>query len=273
MKHFAIGDGQKRISTPDHFRADRESAETVVLWDPEHADVVIRVSVITVTSKDKNEDDVAFWRVIHKAQENNCKPATDGNRAIYSYREAATESDEAVIFYEVGLGNHLCIFSITTDKPAEEVKARMDVEDMIHTLVERSEGEQFTCDLFECDFEQVTAFVNLLLPDGMDDSSWEALQSEFDRALELRDEELAARVGLVFGEMMRGEIPSLIWVSKIDEYGSSLALDLGTSGISIFPKDMILKRFDRGERIELRKFASDTVETMERLFREHHAES
>ncbi|MDZ4404753.1 DUF3806 domain-containing protein [Prosthecobacter sp.] len=276
MKHFAIGDGHKRITTPDRYRADRESDQTTVLWDPEHVDIVIRVSVITVAPKDKAEEDLAFWRTIKKAQVNNSKPKADGKKAIYAYREASSAANDFLHFYEVGLGNHFCVFSITVAESEEHspafAEARADLEDMIHTLVERGEGEQFTCGLLECEFERIDESVSSLLPTGLDDSSWTALQKEFDRAFDDRNEELAGRVGLVFGEMMRSEIPSLSWSAKIDADGSARALDLAESGISIFPEDMILKRFDRNERLDLRQFLSDTVDTMERIFREHQEE-
>jgi hypothetical protein len=270
MKQFAIGDGNKRISTPDCYRADNESDEITVFWDPAHPDLPIRVSVITITPNDQTEKDMAFWQVIQKAKDNDCKPRAEGNKAIYIYQEAG-EGDDVLTFYEVGMANHFCIFSITadarflgTDLFAE---AQTSVESMIHTLVERAADEQFTCHFLECEAEKVASAVRKLLPEGICDSSWESLQINFDRAMADRDESLAAEIGLAFGEMMRGEIPSLSWVTKIDDYGRAMALDLGDSGISIFPEDMILKRFDRSEYIRLTEFASDTVETMEELFR------
>lgn len=276
MKHFAIGDGHKRITTPDRYRADRESDQTTVLWDPEHVEIPIRVSVITVVPKDKTDEDLAFWRTIEKAQKNNSKPRVDGKNAIFAYREPSSEADDFLHFYEVGLGNHFCIFSITVAESEEHSTAfadvRADLEEMIHTLVERGEGEQFTCGLLECEFERIDESVSSLLRNDLDDSSWTALQKAFDRAFDDRNEELAGRVGLAFGEMIRSEIPSLSWSAKIDDYGSARALDLAESGISIFPEDMILKRFDRDERLDLRQFFSDTVDTMERIFREHQEE-
>jgi len=273
MKHFAIGDGNKRITSPDRYRADRESDETTVLWDPEYVDIPIRVSVLTIGPKDKGDDHMAFWRTIQEARENNSELKIDGNKAIYTYRERSSEANEFLHFYEVGLGNHYCIFSITVSESDESspsfAQVRTDLEDMIHSLVERREDEQFSCSLLQCEFVRINESVSSLLPAGLDDSSWNALQAQLDRAFDDRNEDLAGRIGLVFGEMMRREIPSFSWSIKIDNSGSARALDLPDSGISIFPEEMILKRFDLNERLDLRRFSSDTIDTLERMYREY----
>ena len=75
---------------------------------------------------------------------------------------------------------------------------------------------------------------------------------------------------MAFGSLLVRELPSLTWVVKIDEWGCSLALDLENSGLTVFPKDMILKRFDEKENVVLEQLAEDTIHVLEELFRKHH---
>jgi len=54
---------------------------------------------------------------------------------------------------------------------------------------------------------------------------------------------------------------------KTDAWGRSLALDLGDTGAASFPVDMVLKRFDRQERISLRELSGNAYEELEELLR------
>ena len=70
-----------------------------------------------------------------------------------------------------------------------------------------------------------------------------------------------------FGELMRREVPSLAWSVKTDDWGRSLALDLGDTGAASFPVDMVLKRFDRQERLSLRELSGNAYDALEELLR------
>jgi hypothetical protein len=144
-----------------------------------------------------------------------------------------------------------------------------DLEEMIHSLTERGEEEQFQCDLFEGDLKRIDESLKMLFPDGLKNRSWDDLQEHLDRALATSDVDLATRVGLVFGEMMICEVPSFAWIVIFDDHGASRALALGDSGIVIFPEDMIFKRFERDERLDLTQFSSGILEMVENLFRKY----
>jgi hypothetical protein len=272
MKNFPIGDGQKRISCPDRYLADREDNETTLLWDPQNVDILIRATVATITPKDPERRDLGFWAVIDKAREHDVAPIVQENKAIYRYRKPSTEPDTFLHFNEVGLGNHICLFSITVSGADETTfqfaQIQTDVEGMISTLVERKDDEQFSCNLLGWQRNRIADSVQSLLGSRRDEEAWDHLQAHLERAYGDADEELTRSVGLAFGELMRSEIPSLTWACRIDEYGTGLALDLAGTTISIFPEDMILKRFDRREPLDLKEFSADTVDMLERIFRE-----
>jgi hypothetical protein len=55
--------------------------------------------------------------------------------------------------------------------------------------------------------------------------------------------------GTVFGEILAAEIP-MKWVVYQDEHGSDFALQFQDLALFVFPRDMILKRVEKGENIE-----------------------
>jgi hypothetical protein len=55
--------------------------------------------------------------------------------------------------------------------------------------------------------------------------------------------------GTVFGEILATEIP-MRWVVYQDEHGADFALQYQDLDLFVFPRDMILKRVERGENVE-----------------------
>jgi hypothetical protein len=82
MKNFAIGDGHKRITCPNCYLADWETDGTTILWDAESGNYPVRASVLTVTPKEDNQNDWAFWSVIEKAKEKGIQPLADETKSI-----------------------------------------------------------------------------------------------------------------------------------------------------------------------------------------------
>lgn len=54
--------------------------------------------------------------------------------------------------------------------------------------------------------------------------------------------------GTVFGEILAKEIP-MRWVVLTDEHGVDLALQYQDLNVFVFPRDMILKRVEKGEDV------------------------
>lgn len=276
MKHFAIGDGDKRIECPDRYLADLESDQTMVIWDPDQIEIPIRVTVITVAPKDPVDTDIAFWGTINKAKEKGSVATVVGDKAIYCYRDHDPGNDHALHFYEVGMGCHYSIFSITVDLSQESSpefqRVTSDLESMVSTLEERAEEQQFTSSLLQSDIEFIDAAIAEMLPSGPNEVAFDALQRTLNQAMLNDDSDLAAKVGIAFGELLKDQLPSFSWAVKSDDWGRARSLDLGDTHISIFPEAMIMKRLERKEKLNLREFSEDAIATVEKLFREERAE-
>jgi hypothetical protein len=271
MKFFAIGDGNKRISCPDRYRADSDGNDTTMIWDSGMVELPIRVTVLTIDPKDKREKDTAFWYVIRQAKEAGRNPVVVDQVAIFARgREPGSESGYVVYFWEAGFGNHVAIFSLTVPEPMdgspEFQRIENDLSGMMKSLVERQEEQQFSTALLETDHRRIQEALRLLNASGASDE-WAALQQGYDAALASRDRGLATQVGRGFGELMRREVPTLAWSVKTDAWGRSLALDLGDTGAASFPVDMVLKRFDRQERVSLRELSGNAYDALEELLR------
>jgi len=277
VKNFSIGDGDKQLTCPGRYLADQETAETVVIWDPEHVDIPIRVSVITVTPKDPNETESMRWSVIEKARASSVQPKIFGNKAVYTYRAPGNEEGFFMHYSKVGMGNNHFIFSITVSAGDESTDAfravQNDLETMIESLVERKKDEQFDCCLQESEKAAIRGACTTLVGDQHGDAGWEALQKHYDAALQGEPPKDSGKIGYVFGELLRDEVPSFHWKVKVDEYGHSRSLDFGEAKISIFPESMIWKRLDRKEKVDLRRLASDTIEAVENMYRRYQDEA
>lgn len=248
-----------------------------MIWDPAHVDIPIRVSVITIKSKDEKEYEAARWYVIEKAREKSVQPRILGDKAIYRYRGPAHEEGCFTHYFEVGMGNHHFLFSIHVSAEGERADAfsaiETDLEGMIESLVERKKDEQFDCCLQESEKEAIRDACGILIGDQQGEAGWKALQSRYDAALQGEPPKDSGKIGYVFGELLRQEVPSFHWKVKIDEYGRSRSLDFGNAKISIFPESMIWKRLDRKEVVDLHQLSSDTIEMVENMYRRYQDEA
>lgn len=57
-------------------------------------------------------------------------------------------------------------------------------------------------------------------------------------------------IGTTYGDILATEL-ELHWVVVTDEYGTDIGLQYKKSEIYLFPRDMIVKRFEQGEEIDL----------------------
>ena len=89
-----------------------------------------------------------------------------------------------------------------------------------------------------------------LLKGELREAGWKSLQSYYDDALQTRDMNLAAKVGLAFGEMIKKDIPGFHWNLTVDDWGCARSLNFEETGISIFPENMIVKRIDDDQGLQ-----------------------
>ena len=94
-------------------------------------------------------------------------------------------------------------------------------------------------------------------------------RSEWQRALDLRllvplSEATLEAFGTVLGDALCGSL-SMQWVRVDDDYGSDLALRLGDTSLTVFPRDMVVKRVEQDEHPDLQLLHDGVVEAIQRL--------
>jgi hypothetical protein len=69
-------------------------------------------------------------------------------------------------------------------------------------------------------------------------------------------------IGVAFGDVLANEL-GLDWVTHCDEHGAEPALNLANTSITVFPRTMILKRVEKGERVDLAFLLERIQETVD----------
>lgn len=271
MKFFAIGDGHKRVALPDRYETEITEDGTSIFWSPGDADIPIRVSVLTIEPQDQTEKEAAFWAVINKANKEKKDPRVVDDKAIFQYRKLDDSESEVYLFYEVGMANSLIIVSITLDETLEATEdftvVKAEVDEMIESIEQREEDQPFTCQLPGSDYDEIDEALAELVPEGVSEKSWPILQNHYETAKQSKDLNLAGKIGIVFGEMLKKDIPGFHWFLTVDDWGCARSLNFEESGISVFPENMIIKRVDEDQSVNLQELASDTIETVEDVLR------
>jgi len=115
-KTFKIGDGMKSICVSDRYCAELdEDQSTLLLFDPETDDVWIRITVITVESKD-NAENVMFDYVINLAKEQDKEVEIIGDKNyLVDFHQFEEGGDQCITYhYHVGYKCHSVVISVTT---------------------------------------------------------------------------------------------------------------------------------------------------------------
>ncbi|WP_073980872.1 DUF3806 domain-containing protein [Erythrobacter donghaensis] len=107
------------------------------------------------------------------------------------------------------------------------------------------------------------------LSSGSDETDFitvEEIQSTYDALLASKemDEESLVALGVAFGEMICAQ-GDFEWVKLEDEYGSGPALALVGWDVVCSPIDMIEKRLEDGDAVDLVELCSDTIATIDRV--------
>ena len=95
-----------------------------------------------------------------------------------------------------------------------------------------------------------------------DISEW---QSALDgRLLGPLSEATLEAFGTVLGDALCCSL-GMRWVRVDDDYGSDLALRLGDTSLTVFPRDMIVKRVEQDEHPDIQHLHDGVVEAIQRL--------
>jgi hypothetical protein len=262
----AIGDGSTLIQLPDMFELDIEDDGTLCAAPSIQPDILtLRFSVLTVTPKESAQAakvNVAAT-IIDGARAKGREEHTAQDKAWYS-EDQDSEQDGVPIwlrFWYVGFRNKTIIVSLCCEA---ESKGHALVNEMltlipelIPTISQRSEKSSLTrTEVAQLD--QQRHLISKRLRESYDVYSLPMLRSDLntlqrlvdDKPFSIEQEYEWSCAGVVFGDVIASEL-GLDWIAQCDEYGVEPALNYNKTSITVFPRPMILKRVEKGERADL----------------------
>jgi hypothetical protein len=279
-KYFEIGNGLKSIKLPKNYVAEQENDNTVLFYNPDENNVWIRVSVITVEPKDKNEKNSMYNYIVCEGKKENHKVVLLNDKSYFVTHQQTEEDGDKLdeFFFYIGfLCNHI-ILSVTTlsdfSESNEFQKLLSEIPNYISSIEEISlektnvfepQYSDYTSinkrisSVFEISEDEVNDYHEndktiILLQKIIDDNKYSV-----DNTFELQS------LGLAFGDYLSIKYPSFHWIIVRDEYGRDLALQYNNYSINVFPMAMISKRIEDGKKVDIKDLVESTINTINEM--------
>lgn len=261
-----IGDGSVLIDVPQIFTVEIDQDGTVDAVLSTNAQLfTLRFSVLTVGAKDPKktkEIDLAA-EIIADAQNGRLQVQRQGDKAWYCQEQSSVENGKPIWlqFWHVGYRNRRGIFSLccsASQRAHAQLRETVSVvPSIIQSLRVRNERSPLT-PMEASALEKQRAVIAQVLREKFDcyslprlKADLAVLQNVIDRqAFGPKQTHEWSCLGVTFGDILAGEL-GLDWIAYSDELGAEPALNLSDTSIVVFPRTMILKRAERGERADL----------------------
>ena len=276
LKEVQIGDGNLTLDLPSHFTIESEEDKTTVAYDPAFTDAVARFSTLYITNElNPNVKGLALDHVTQSAKEKGYRLKKADDKLFYSHVEQSQQVDEPgnVHYWVIGLDNVVAIVSCWVSQEALNQPQAQDLLDSIEPAIHSlrfSKVQQYKLeeklhqDILPLSAEHsedldrwrqsVYSFARTF-PQG-----YRFLGTEADLAtlqtlltsgsLDKKNSFLLEGLGVIFGDILAKRL-DLHWVTESDDWGTTPALQYHDSGIMLFATDMIIKRVERGEEVDV----------------------
>jgi hypothetical protein len=279
-KYFEIGDGLKSIKLPENYVAEQESDETVLFYDPDENKVWIRVSVITVVPKDKNDENVMFNDIIREGKKENREVVLLNDRSYFITCQQSEEYGDRLkeYFFHIGFKCDHIILSVTTLSEYSESKdfqkLLSKIPDYIFSIEKISLEETNIFEPQYSDCTNINKRISSVLEINEDeindyhenDKTIILLQKIIDENKYSIDDTFELQsLGIAFGDYLVVKFTDFHWIIVRDEYGRDLALHYKNYSIIIFPATMISKRIESGEKVDVKELVANTIDTVNEL--------
>jgi hypothetical protein len=273
MKTFHIGDGQKTIDCGDDYECDGADGDVQAFMKSGYPDVVIRVTVISVTFKQGAPPDKLRIDIREKARKAGCEPI-DVEKVTYFIDRGATTADGCGIrFGYAAIEDHSVIFSLTTPGDSEFIEPLLvELRSMIESLRIRKRGESSYADLTMAHKKGIAGALRWL------EESTTSPNESFDLCHAIQrlvravvddriEKSRTGSIGLGLGELLRQTVPGLQWKILTDDHGTIHCLKYLESSVTLFPTAMVRKRIERNEAFDVADLVDRTIDAIEEMVR------
>ena len=275
-----IANGSHLFDLPNTFSAYREEDGTIAAVLEANPDLfTVRFSALTVTPPDPSQHiDLAAHTMSEAKSQGRAALRAAGKAWLET--EKYSEENGAPIYLRFWTGGFrhdkfiisLCCAADAATQPLVAAACK-DIVQVISTIRERPEKSPLT--EMEAEYLQDQRDVVLnLLRDRYDTFQAPKLRSDLAVIQRIIDDELYTAdhecewscLGVIFGDVLAHEF-GLQWIVQSDDYGVEPALNLDGTSIVLYPRTMLIKRFEQGEAPDLNFLFEKLCESLEDLRR------
>ncbi len=288
-KEIEIGDGNLVVDIPWRYTVRQEEDKTTVVFDPSSSAAAVRFSTLYLSDpKDPDAKNLAFKNIRGWAKQHGQAVKKHKNIAYSVHREASKDGDDPgeVYYWLAGMGNSVVVVSCWVSETGKSEPAAQavvnSVEPAVRSLRESKvnkyklvgerkseitrllpEHQQELDDLRTAAVEAAKAVLgNAGFTGG--DSDLKVIQALLDSPRFDRSQPQALQgLGIIMGGILARRT-GMEWVSLTDDQGTTPALH-HAANVTVYPRDLIVKRVERGERVNAIYLADTICEQVQKI--------
>ncbi len=276
LKPVQIGDGNLTVDLPHTFTVEQQEDRTTMAYDPAFDGAVVRFSSLHLSDpKQPDSHGLGVEFVDRRARERHKRLKESAGTHWFSYHEPSRGGGDAgdIHYWIAGLDNSVVVASCwirRAQKHQPGARAALSaMEPAIRSLRQsrvqcsKAEGAE-KCDIGALSSQHEERLMqwrqaahraarSMLSSDAFlrHEGDLQAIQSLLDRSGPHRSDPLTLEgLGVILGDVLARKL-DLHWVTLTDSAGSTPALRYRESSIILFPTDMIVKRVERGEAVDV----------------------
>jgi hypothetical protein len=267
------------ISFPANFTVELEDTKTLLAYSPHDDSISLRVSSISISRKDENDESAGKISIQDRATEKGVQYHEIEDKSYFSFEETSREDGVPLLikYWQIGCKNTIVILSATIVAKYINNKTVQATLAIIPTIIESLKINKIY-HVIETEDGQVESIITTaeptpqkIVPFGVADNSW--LQQSLELAAEINlkygnagsltpkeldviftrwmhEEEgkesgdsIANALGAAFGEYLVDQ-HGFRWVVITDEYGTEYAVKTDIGETTSFPRASVQKRIE-----------------------------
>ncbi|MCP4176835.1 MAG: DUF3806 domain-containing protein [bacterium] len=285
LKKVFLGNGAFILEVPSKLIVEKDEEGTVIIYEKNSNDAIIRISFISFKPNDPNETDGGLKIVINTIKEKKYESFKIGKRLIAHWEEQSKDNEKDLIlkYWEFGYENNLIILSVTITKDqlnSENVKRIVEMipsflgsfqstqsrgsikttEGQIEYTSSQVEGSCQHTELNDEDKKSIKEYeklgINVLNKyigaNNVSIVSFKELDMAFKTWLNDNDEsrtpdnDIGNGLGIIFGIKLVESL-GMEWKKVTDEYGTDFAVLHQNNNTMAFPVSSVFKRIESKE--------------------------
>lgn len=276
LKPVEIGDGNLTVDIPHTFAVEQQEDLTTVVYDPAFDGATARFSSLHMSDREQpDRHGIGVELIDSRARKEHRRLMTLAGTHWYSYRKAATEEGDVggMHFWVAGLDNSAVMASCWVRRaqkdqpPAQALLGAMEpaIRSLRPSRMQRikpegdekreisglcSEHEERLAQWRQAAHREARSIMGSAAFLG-GEGDLQAIQSLLDHSGPDRSDVFTLEgLGAILGDVLARKL-DLHWVTVAGNAGSTPALRYRDSGIILYPSDMIVKRVERGEEVDV----------------------